>query len=198
MKQKIIRVLRKVTSKVIAFLLTWIIRLCQRTPIDLARVLSSMPKGVKEYWLHLNCRNYEEKAYEYDYNKDCLGHVTYVDQNELNEYTDNPGDYELGYSLQNHIEVMTDDRAEEINEGRKLTEAELEKVELIVAEIKNEADDMMSYVGFVERCGKQDVYVVFEGQSQGQGGILLTFFDIYRTRYDAEQELKKNKHFWEP
>lgn len=198
MKQKLIRFLRKVASKIIAFLLTLIIRLFQRTPINLARVLSSMPKSVKEYWLHLNCRHYEEKAYEYDYDKDCLGHVTYVEQYELNEYIDNPGDYELGYSLQNLIAVMTDDRAEEINEGYKLTDSELEKVELVVAEIKNASDDIMSYVGFTERCGKQDVYVVFEGQSQGQGGVVLTFFDIYCTRSDAKQELQMNKHFWEP
>ena len=198
MKQKLIRVLREVTSKVIAFLLTWVIRLFQRTPIDLASLLSSMPKGVKKYWLYLNVKNYEEKAYQYDYNMDCLGHVTHVEQHELDEYLDNPGDYELGYALQNRIDGMTDDRAEEINDGLVLSASEREQVEFLIADATDASDDMLSYVGYIERCGRQDVYVLFEGQSQGQGGMLLTFFDIYCTRNDAEQELKKNKHFWEP
>ena len=198
MTQNFSRFLSEATIIIVAFLLTVTIRLLQWTPIDFARVLSLMPKRVKEYWLRSNVENVEEKAYEYDYEQDCLGHITYVEQHELDEYLDNPGDYELGYSLQNRIEGMTDDRAEEINDGHKLNEAELEQIELLVAESKNESDDMMSYVGLAERCGRQGIFVVFEGQSQGQGGILLTFFDVYCSRNDAETELKKNDHFWDP
>ena len=198
MKQNLTGFLSEAASKIAAFLLTVIIRLLQRTPIDFASVLSSMPKGVKEYWLRLNVKNSEEKAYQYDYVQDCLGHITYVEQYELDEYLDHPGDYELGYSLQKRIEGMADDRAKEINDGLKLTDTELEQVEFLVAEAKAEADVMMSYVGYIERCGREDIYVVSEGQSHGQGGILLTFFDIYCSRNDAEIELKKNKHFQGP
>jgi hypothetical protein len=88
MTQKFSRFLSEATIIIVAFLLTVTIRLLQWTPIDFARVLSLMPKRVKEYWLLSNVENVEEKAYEYDYAQDCLGHVTHVDQYELNEYLD--------------------------------------------------------------------------------------------------------------
>ena len=197
MKKIIARFFKEVATKTIAFLLTVIIRLLQRTSINFAHVLSSMPKGVKEYWLYLNVESFEEKAYEYDYEKDCLGHVTYVEQYELNDYLESPGDYDLGYSIQSLAEGISDDRAEEINDGAALTEAELAHVEFVVVDAKNESDSMMSYVGYSARCGKQSIYVLFEGQSQGQGGIYLRFFDIYCSRYDAEIQLKQQKHFWD-
>ena len=95
MTQKFSRFLSEATIIIVAFLLTVTIRLLQWTPIDFARVLSLMPKRVKECWLRSNVENVEEKAYEYDYEQDCLGHITYVEQHELDEYLDNPGDYAM-------------------------------------------------------------------------------------------------------
>ena len=85
--------------------------------------LVSLDQEDQLHWLEKNSPDYLEKAYE-----DFIGGWVDLDEFRLSDMINSPQSYDLGWLVQEHIPETTDERAEAINEGAKLSSKELDKV----------------------------------------------------------------------
>jgi len=119
------------------------------------------------------------------------------DQSTFDDMTNHPEGYDLGWSLQEHISDMPDERAMAINEGSKLTTEELSATRAIINLAQDESEDGTFCCGFeFEFTDGESCYAVFTGPSLGQGGIDFSFYKIFSDEKTAYEHLKKMGDRW--
>ena len=142
--------------------------------------LVSLDQEDQLHWLEKNSPDYLEKAYE-----DFIGGWVDLDEFRLSDMINSPQSYDLGWLVQEHIPETTDERAEAINEGAKLSSKELDKVKESIIEESWEGDAISCSGFYLTLESSETVYVTFTGPNEGQGGYRAEFDKIFANREDA-------------
>ncbi|MDA9944792.1 hypothetical protein N9D77_08925 [Paracoccaceae bacterium] len=126
-----------------------------------------------------------------------LGCIFYFDQSSFDDMVQYPEAYDLGWELQKHIPSMTDARAEEVNNGAALTEAEIEQTKGIVNSSQDESYDGTNCSGFRVSFGNSETcFAAFAGPSEGQGGIDYQFYRLFKDEKSAIEHFSKLGDRW--
>ena len=126
-----------------------------------------------------------------------IGAYFEFDQSRFDDMVKYPEAYDLGWDLQSRIPEMTDDRAEAINEGAKLDEAELEETRGLVNDGQEESDEGINCSGFTFNFNEDTTcFAAFTGPSIGQGGIEYDFYRLFRDKKAAIDHLSKLGDRW--
>ena len=126
-----------------------------------------------------------------------LGAYIIYDHSSLNDMLENPESYDLGWSIQAKMENMSDQRAEEINNGDQLSSDELNVAVRIVEEMQEEEDDWISCAGFkINTIADGTIFAAFTGLSLGQGGIDYTFYKLFPNTETAVSYFSEKGDNW--
>ena len=126
-----------------------------------------------------------------------IGAYFEFDQSRFDDMVKYPEAYDLGWDLQSRIPEMTDERAEAINEGAKLDEAELEETRGLVNDGQDESEDGINCSGFTFDFNENTIcFAAFTGPMIGQGGIDYDFYRLFKDKKDAIEHLSKLGDRW--
>ena len=118
--------------------------------------------------------------------------VINLDEGRLQDMLDNPGDYEIGFDIQQRSPTMSDKRAQAINEGAPLSTAELKLLKAALIEIQSE--DGFEGINYMSRniaLDDTNLLSVFNGQAYGHG-VACSFYGLYSSQADCMAELRKD------
>jgi len=126
-----------------------------------------------------------------------LGAFITHDQSRLDDMLESPESYDLGWSIQAKMENMSDQRAEDINNGDKLNSSELDVAISVFKEMEEDSDDWISCAGFIVNIDVNiSIYAAFTGLSLGQGGIEYTFYKLFSNTETAVSYLSEKGDNW--
>lgn len=124
--------------------------------------------------------NFQDKAYE----DTCIG-ITYDDKfGRLAEYIKYPEDYGTFRILAKSISGFTEARRLEIEAGAKLQKTEKKILKQHIAD-NDDPDSWLGVHGWEMRFEDGNVFLVFWGESQGQGGISLSYARAFENKRAA-------------
>lgn len=140
----------------------------------------------KEAWL---------KTIKAQQDEELLCYVVTFDYSALEDWLAYPEDYEIGDLLKEVWPELTDIRASELTAGSKLTDEELARLKEAVwqAQVNNdEGHDGRNYKGFEASCIDGNVYALFCGYSEGQGGVPWMLEGVYASKAEAMAEIQSS------
>ena len=123
---------------------------------------------------------------------DLIGYIITLDEYKLEEMIDYPEDYETGSKIKRVYPKLEAVRENEINNGAKITDTELEYLKKVVLEEQGEdGHEGTNYMTLNISCTDGTVLALFYGQSAGQH-VDWSFLDLYQSRDDLIKSLKSN------
>lgn len=126
--------------------------------------------------------DFEMKAYE----DTCFGIFFDVSDDEIDERVKYAEDYGTFETLRSIVPDFSDERAEEVVAGSPLKNREKSLLKRQIAE--EHIDGWTGVHGWWKTCDDGDVFLVFLGHSEGQGGIRLEYLSAF--------EVEKKAHDW--
>ena len=141
----------------------------------------------EEVSLHLKHKAYDEP----------LGGYCEFDQSRFDDMVKYPEAYDLGWDLQSRIPEMTDKRAEAINKGAELSDAELEVTRSLVDESQDQSEDGIYCSGFTFNFSDNATcFAAFTGPMNGPGSIEYDFYRLFKDKNEAERHFTKLGNRW--
>lgn len=125
-----------------------------------------------------------------------IGSYVVFDVSLLEDCLANPEAYDAGWRVQNRISI-SDERTREINEGKELTDAELDALKAALLDEQVDSDEGTFCAGFLVSADTGDaVFAAFTGPSEGQGGIQYDFAGLFNSRANAVEHFKQMGDIW--
>ena len=122
-----------------------------------------------------------------------MGVIFDFDQSRFDDMVKYPEAYDLGWDLQSRMPKMTDERAEAINEGAKLTEVELEETKGIVNDIQDQGEGGTNCSGFTLNFDSATTcFAAFTGSiytTSPFADIDYEFYKLFTDKKSAEEHL---------
>ena len=160
-----------------------------------AKELISSSYEKQEKWLDANYPDHVQNAH----NDSELGTLITGLEDQMANYMDFQYDDELGELIYGSSEETPFLRAKQINTGAPLTEDEKEvlRAHIIEEELINFGGTIMvNPCTYVEVAfGKTDLFSVYYGLIEGQGGYNPAFVGIFESLETAKAELEGHGHF---
>jgi len=125
--------------------------------------------------------DFQMKAYE----DTCFGIFFEVSDDEIEERIKYAEDYATFETLHYVVPGFNDQRASEISNGSPLTENEKKLLKNSIAE--EHMDGWTGVHGWSKSCDDGDVFLVFWGHSEGQGGIQLQYARAFENEQKARE-----------
>ncbi len=125
--------------------------------------------------------DFEMKAYD----DTCFGIFYEVSDEEIEERVKYADDYETFDTLRLMLPEFNEKRSEEVSGGSPLSETEKLALKGYLAE--QSAENWTGVHGWKKTCDDGDVFLVFWGHSEGQGGIRLEYFHAFENEKQAHE-----------
>ena len=134
-------------------------------------------------WIENNLEDYEVLLYE---DRCYLGSSYPTATIDLNLYFENRDEYGTVHLILQNLPDISDTRLEELYNGAKLNEREIEALIAQIAE--NDVDGWLGHHYIELTFEDATCFAHFESESIGQGGLIFE----YRNAYASKNELKKH------
>ncbi len=147
----------------------------------------NMPTSEQEAWFIREFPNYEMKAYE----DTCFGIFYDVPDDQVDDYINNPEDYETFGVLSSSLATFTASRQAEIEAGSPLTHVEKIAIKRHIAD-----EDVLGWTGingWSVKLGDGKVFICFYGHTVAIGQVELEYFGAFETEREAHEFLKTSE-----
>ena len=153
-----------------------------------AAFLEVANRAGEEVFFHLRVKAYDEP----------IGGYYEFDQSRFDDMVNYPEAYDLGWDIQSRIPGMTDKRAEAINKGAELSDAELEVTRSLVDEHQDQSEGGIYCSGFTFNFSENTTcFAAFTGPMNGPGSIEYDFYRLFKDKNEAEQHFTNlGKRWW--
>ncbi|WP_375569205.1 hypothetical protein ABWH93_15270 [Seohaeicola saemankumensis] len=148
------------------------------------REFFGLSEAEQEAWVIQKFPDFEAKAYD----DTCFGMFFDVLDDQVSEYVEYAEDYETFDILNSALSGFTESRQAEIEAGASLSQAEKLALKRYIAD--QDIDGWTGLHGWNAECDDGQVFVVFWGFSEGQGGIRLEYARAFETRKQADDWLE--------
>ena len=128
--------------------------------------------------------NFQMRAYD----DTCFGIFYDVPDEEIDERVKYADDYGTFDTLESILPEFNEERSEEIAGGSPMSESERLALKVYLSE--QDADAWTGLHGWKKTCDDGDIFVVFWGHSEGQGGIRLQYCRAFENEKDAHKWLE--------
>lgn len=122
------------------------------------------------------------------YDDTCFGIFYDVPDEEIDERVKYADDYGTFDTLESILPEFNEERSQEIAGGSPLSESEYLALKVHLSE--QDADAWIGLHGWKKTCDDGDIFVVFWGHSEGQGGIRLQYCRAFENEKDAQEWLE--------
>lgn len=122
------------------------------------------------------------------YDNTCFGLFYDVSDEEIEERIKYEEDYDTFDTLQFILPEFDEKRVQQIIGGSPLSETEKIALKKYLAD--QNAEDWIGLHGWNKTCDDGDVFLVFWGYSEGQGGIRLEYCSAFENRKKAHEWLR--------
>ena len=136
-------------------------------------------------WIQVNISDYGVILYGDNY----LGCSYELDEDTFNEYLECREDYGVSGLIEEQLPNISEVRIEEIDDGAKLTNEELEALRYAMAE--NDFGGWDTHSGFYFKVRFGALYALFVGEDRGQAGCDFELESIFKTRKLAVQHVSQ-------
>jgi len=128
--------------------------------------------------------DFEMKAYD----DTCFGIFYEVSDEQIEERVKYADDYDTFDTLRFMLPEFNEKRSEEVSGGSPLSETEKLALKGYLAE--QSAENWTGVHGWNKTCDDGDVFLVFWGYSEGQGGIRLEYCRAFENEKEAHEWLE--------
>ena len=136
-------------------------------------------------WIENNIPEYESNLYGDNY----LGCSYEIDEDILQEYLDDPADYDTSELIAEQMPDISKDRIDDIYEGAELTDEELECLKSGIANSDESGWKLHSGQYIKARFGA--LYALYAGEDMGQGGASFELEHVFRNKNLALRYVSK-------
>ena len=134
-------------------------------------------------WIQVNISDYGVILYGDNY----LGCSYELDEDTFNEYLECREDYGVSGLIEEQLPNISEVRIEEIDDGAKLTNEELEALRYAMAE--NDFGGWDTHSGFYFKVRFGALYALFVGEDRGQAGCDFELESVFKTKQLALHHL---------
>ena len=144
-----------------------------------------IPLNNQASWIENNVPEYEYNLYGDNY----LGCSYEIDEDTLQEYLDEREDHDTSGLIARQMPEISEDRIDEIYEGAKLSDEELESLKSGIANSDESGWKLHSGQYIKARFGA--LYALYAGEDIGQGGASFELEHIFRNKKLALRYVSK-------